>query len=288
MKNRAQTEHIDDPARLVLSLQVVGFYFLTVACVIGAIIHYDMPLYKGEGYRWPTAVMFVVWFLYYVAPLILAVIFGFLFRPFGKSFRNIFFAIFLIEICYSFVVGMLRWEYLQNFKNTKQWKKSDRIRIAKVTPSYFDRNQDGFIEEIRLNVDFNFAWIRPGQYQLQANIFPPALVASFGLKGGGKFEIAKLTAESILTKEFILTARHDRQGGAEQVVDFQVAFSLSRIVAIDQYGKRVLTYARWAPFLRTTDWQGIDKEIHGDVLVIDQRILPDVFSMRAVIASQRD
>lgn len=277
----------DDPSRMILVAQVVSLYFLTVIGVVAAIVYYQVPIYQGEWYAWPTPALFLVWFLYYGVPFVLASIFGFLFRPFSKSFRNIFFAILMIQLFFSFILMTLRWDYLQNFNNKNRWKKSDRITIEKITPRQFDRNQDGYIEEIRLNVVFDFTRLRPSDYLLHAAIVPGGSLSAFVVDGGGAFSITKTGGENKFEREFVVTPRTDLGPLPIGLQNFQLKFLLFRIVAIDEYGKNILALARWSPFLRSTHWDGVDQEIYEDWRPLDNKITPDVFSMRASVLSPK-
>ncbi len=277
----------DDQSRLILAFEIVALYFLIVVGVVGAIVYFNPPLYRGEWYAWPTGLMLLIWFLYYGAPLILASIFGFLFKPFAKSFRNIFFAILIIQLFFSFILMTLRWDYLQNFNNKNRWKKSDRISIEKITPRQFDRNQDGYIEEIRLDVVFDFTRLRPSDYLLHAAIVPGGSVSAFIVDGGGEFSIVKTGGENKFEREFIVAPRTDLGPLPIGLQNFQLKFLLFRIVMIDEYGKNILAFTRWSPFLRSTHWDGSDPEIYEDWRPLDNKITPDVFSMRAPVLPQK-
>ncbi len=282
-----QRSVIDEQARIVLTLRVVTVYFFIVFSVVFSIEYYKASFYRGEWCTWPTGVMLLIWFLYYGVPVVLASIFGFLFRPFAKSFRNIFFAILIIQLFFSFILMMLRWDYLRNFKNKNQWKKSDSIKIEKLTPQFYDRNQDGLIEEIKLNGVFDFAKMRPGEYLLDSATVPGGSLSPFVIDGGGTFTITKTGIENKIIKEFTVIARKDLGAVLDKPQNFQVKFLLFRIVSIDEYGKKVLAAARWAPFLRMTDWEGADKEIYADWLLLDSKTDPQVFSMRAAGISKK-
>ncbi len=209
MKNYSQLSDVDDQSRLTLTARIVSLYSLIVLSVIGAIVYYQAPISLENGRSGSPTVLYFVWFLYYGLPFVLAVIFGCLFRPFRKSFRNILFAIFFMQLLYSFTVSMLRWEYLQNFNNARRWKKSDRIKIMDLTPQQFDRNQDGFIEEVKLNAVFDFTKIRPGEYLLDAAIVSDSSVSPFEIDGGGLFAIEKTGADNMISREFDITVRND-------------------------------------------------------------------------------
>ncbi|MCB9757900.1 MAG: hypothetical protein H6753_05710 [Candidatus Omnitrophica bacterium] len=281
MKNHSQSSDIDDQARLILTARIVSLYCLIVFSVISAIVYYQAPISLENGRSGSPAILYFVWFLYYGLPFVLAVIFGCLFRPFRKSFRNILFAIFFMQLLYSFTVSMLRWEYLQDFNKARGWKKSDRIRIADLTPQQFDRNQDGFIEELKLNVVFDFTKIRPGEYLLDAAIVSDAAVSPFEINGGGLFTIDKTSADNMISREFDITVRADLESAVYVMQTFQVKLLLFRIISIDERGKNVLAFSRWSPFFRSTNWDGSDAEIYADWVLFDKQVLPNIFSLRA-------
>ena len=281
MRNHSQSSGVDDQSRLSLSARIVILYSLIVLGVIGAINYYQEPILSENGRVLLPTILYLVWFLYYGFPFVLAVIFGCFFSPFRKSFRNILFSIFFLQLLYSFMVSMLRWEYLKDFNNIRRWKRSDRIRIADLTPQQFDRNQDGFIEEIRLNAVLDFTKIRPGEYLLDAAIVPDASVSPFEIDGGGLFTIDKTGVDNMIAREFVITVRNDLASASYAMQNFQVKLLLFRIVRIDQRGKKLLAFARWAPFLRSTRWDGSDSEIYADWVLFDKKVLSNVFSIRA-------
>ncbi len=281
MKDPAQRPAIDDQTRIILIARVVGVYFLTVSGVIGVILYNAIPLFDQRSR--PSAFMLVVWFLYYVAPWILAVSFGVMFKPFWKSFRNIFFTILSIQLLYSFTVSMLRWDYRESFSNQFHWKKSDKIKIIKLTPLQFDRDGDGFIEEVKVTADFDFKKIRPGEYLLDGVIVPGASLSPYLIEGGGIFTINKTGEANIISKDFIVTPRKDKSDVSLALQNFQIKFILFRIVHVSERGKKILQYTRWSPFMRETDWDGADKQIYEDWLKLDNQTWPDVFIMRSPV-----
>lgn len=281
MKNHFQSSHVDDQNRLILTARIVILYSLIVISVISVIVYFQTPISLESGHLGSSAILYFVWFLYYGLPFVLAVIFGSFFRPFRKSFRNILFAIFFMHLLYSFTVSMLRWEYLQDFNKTRAWKKSDRIRIADFTPQQFDRNQDGFIEEVKLNAVFDFTKIRPGEYLLDATIVTDAPISPFEIDGGGLFVIDKTGIDNMISRDFVITGRRDLESATYAIHNFQVKLLLFRIISIDERGKTLLAFSRWSPFLRTTRWDGSDEEIYADWVLFDKKVLPNIFSIRA-------
>lgn len=281
MKNHFKSSDVDDQSRLTLTARIVCLYCLIVLSVIGAIVYYQAPISLENGRSGSSAVLYFVWFLYYGLPFVVAVIFGCLFRPFRKSFRNVLFVIFFMQLLYSFTVSMLRWEYLQDFNKIRSWKKSDRIKIMDLTPQQFDRNQDGFIEEVKVKAVFDFTKIRPGEYLLDAAIVSDAAVFPFEIDGGGLFTIDKTGADNMISREFDITVRNDLKSATFEIQNFQVKLLLFRIVSIDERGKKVLAFARWSPFLRSTNWDGSDAEIYADWILYDKKVLPNIFSLRA-------
>ncbi len=273
----------NEQRRIHLVARIVLLYFLILGGVDGAIVHFKPNLYQ-QVFPWrPTLLLFLVWFLYYILPFVLALIFGYIFRPFGKNFRNVYFSIFIIQLFYSFIVGMLRWEYAQAFTDQLQWKKSDRIKIINLASQQFDRDENGFIEEIKVSVEFDFKKIRPGEYLIDAAIVPGASLSPFLVDGGGLFTIAKTGQTNRIKKDFVVTARDNCMNVDCQLQDFQIKILLFRIANVDSYGKKLLLFSRWSPFLRDTNWEGLDKKIYGDWILRDDHLLPEVYSIRTPI-----
>lgn len=272
MKDNQYIQIIDEQGRIYLTARAVVFYFLLVGAVIGTIINAETPLTHD--------IVWIIKFLYYVLPLILAFIFSYLFRPFWKSFRNILFAILIIQFLYSFGVSMMRWDYLQKQSDKNHWKKSDRIKVTKHNAKYFDRNSDGFLDELVLDLTMDFTKIRTGDYLLHGVIVPGASFAPFSIEGGGEFKITERGEKNILVRSFVITPRSDLGRIPYEMKNFQVKLMLFRVLTVDEYGKKLLQFARWSPFLRETNWHGEDKAIYGDWVLLNDVTSPDVYTLR--------
>lgn len=269
----------DEHSRILLTVRITVVYILTVLALLGAVLYYKIPLYGASFYAMPSVTLGLIWVMYYIVPLLLAVVFGLLFRPFGKSFRNIYFAILAAQILFSFIACLFRWEYLLRFETANYWKKSDRIRIEEFKEQHFDKNQDGFIDEIKLNLTLNLTKIRPGNYLLHGVIVPGATMSPFIIEGGGEIKIAQTGPENIFVKVFVIQPRMDLPKARMELQNFQVKFLLFRIATVDQYGQNLLMYTRWSPFFRVTGWDGSDREIYGDWHLLDTLVRPEIFTM---------
>ncbi|MCB9771342.1 MAG: hypothetical protein H6754_02170 [Candidatus Omnitrophica bacterium] len=272
MKENHYIQTIDEQGRIYLTARAVVFYFLLVGAVIGTIITSKTPLTND--------IVWIIKILYYVLPLILALIFAYLFRPFWKSFRNILFTILVVQFLYSFCVNMMRWDYLQKQSDKNHWKKSDRIKVIKHNAKYFDRNSDGFLDELVLDLTMDFTKIRTGDYLLHGVVVPGASLSPFSIDGGGEFKITERGAKNILARSFVITPRSDLGRIPYEMKNFQVKLMLFRVLSVDEYGHKLLQFARWAPFLRKTNWQGEDKAIYGDWVLLHDVTSPDVFTLR--------
>lgn len=285
MKSHLRKTDVDRQARVLLTAGILVIYIITVIAVALAIDHFNPSLYNGEFYTFPNVLMLSVWFLYYVAPVILAVIFGLVFRPFWPSFRNLLLAILTVQLLVSFTFAMMHWEYLQKFQKQNRWKRNDRLRLVELAPKQYDLNEDGFLDQITVSPIFDFTKIHPGEYVLHAAIVPGGGFSPFLIDGGGTFKIVTRgpRAENKITKDFTIKPRSDRGTDVTtwEEKTFQIKFMLFRVATVDEKGKKLLRLTRWSPFLRTTDWEGGDPKITGDMILLDTLTTTEAFTLRA-------
>ena len=285
MKNKTDYPlEIDEQARIFLITRLVIVYVATIVAVAWGTFYYKLALYAGNYMRWPTPWLWTIWFLYYVLPFVLAIVYGLTFRPFWRSFRNFWTTIIVIQLLYSFGASVLRWDYVQKVQHKGRWSRNDVIKIKNFASKYFDRNQDGLKEELRVRAVFDLTQMRPGEYVLDASFVAEegkGGVEWLRLEGGETVKFAMREDKNIFQEEFVI-APLQGVGPTYEDVNFRIRFILSRIVTVDEQGLRLLQFTRWSPFLRKTDWEGADPELYGDWIVLGRFIQPDVFTLRAL------
>lgn len=283
METDVRTTNVDQQARVFLAANILVIYVLTVVASALAIDHFQAPLFTGDLDKTPNILMLSIWFLYYAAPLILASIFGILFRPFWPSFRNLLVAILTIQFLFSFTVCMLRWDYLRKFNANNLWRKNDKIKVLDLDPKHYDLNEDGFLDQIKLSPVFDFTKIRPSEYVMDAALVPSGGSSPFTIDGGGAFVVSERGDKNKITKDFVIKPRTDHGTAVHlyQDASFQVKFLLFRVVTIDKKGKKLLGFTRWSPYLRSTTWQGSDPQIFADMILLNNKTTTEKFTLPA-------
>jgi hypothetical protein len=281
MTNFVRTDDIHRQARVFLAANILVIYTLTVVAVAVAIDHFNPSLFNGEINKSPNILILTVWFLYYIVPVLLAIIFGLLFRPFWRSFRNLIFAFLTLQCLVSFTLCMVRWDYVKKFQDDNRWRKNDKIRIIELDPKYYDVNEDGFLDQLTVSPVFDFTRIRAKDYLLHVALVPSD--GPFTIDGGGPFTITEKGEKNKITREFVVKPRTDLGTDVSLYVptNFKIKFILFHVVTVDDKGKKLLRYTRWSPYLRETNWEGEDPVIYGDWILLDTFTTKEIFTIPA-------
>ncbi len=283
-KHSVDPHEIDEQARIYLIARLVVVYFVTIAAVAWGTVYYQLPLYKGDFLRWPTPWLWTIWFLYYVLPFVLAIVYGLTFRPFWRGFRNLWVTIIVVQLLFSFGANAFRMDYLQKILRKARWSHGDDIKIKNFIFKYFDRNQDGLKEELRVRAVFDLTQLRPGEYLLDASLINDegkAGVEWLSLQGGETVKLAMREDKNVFQEEFVISPIQGVAPTYEEI-NFRIRLILSRIINVDEYGLRLFQFTRWSPFLRKTDWEGNDPEVYGDWIVLGRFTQPNVFTLRVL------
>jgi len=242
---------------------VTGVYFVTVILYIFCLLSLDPILIDVKTK--PTAPLIGLICLYYVLPIILAFVFGTLFRPFWRNFRNVLFPIFFIALLYSFIVFMLRNIYSDPRREDRQQASLANLRISSVQHDFLDENSDQRTDKVELTFRFDLTDFPPGRYYIRG--FLESTSSTAVEQKIGEF-IVPFTSDSSKSGVGHFTFDLPSMTGIRQPQEYGVNIQLLRVKEITTKEQRILAWARWAPFFRTTSWDGHDPEINADLVLL--------------------
>jgi len=259
-------------SRIPLIILVISIYYMMVLFYVLCLISFDPILI--DSLRSPTPPLIILLGLYYILPVILAVLFGGLFRPFWRNLRNILFPIFYIALLYSFGVFMLRSRYVE-----PRWRDIRQAMLAHFQVetgghTKLDENGDGLPEIIEINCHFRLNDFPPGQYQVSAYVESSGPEAIY--RQIGQFTVLLIDEKSKaglghFTFECPPGSAHDGRK------EYDLHIQLHRLMDLSDQERQVLALARWAPFFRTTFWDGCDSELNAEPVLLDTASQVDSF-----------
>ena len=235
-------------------------------------IRSGVPLTDGIGPRGSRLWLDLILIYYYVLPPVLAVILGMMFRPFWPNFRNFLVTIFVIHGLYSFVVSVIRHQYLMQRQAEFDSGQSTDIQLKSVRHELTDRNGDGVLNELNIYADIDLAQLQPGRYDMKAVL----------VKGDNPVLHGELTAPA-----FDVVAGSSGNMAVHFVSDFEainpsyrqtvfdVDFQLNKEPIADYQLEKILAFSRWAPFFRETAWNGSDPQFRDASRTIAEWVSAD-------------
>jgi hypothetical protein len=257
-------------------IQVVFVYYVILIGFVWLTVRVDAPLYQGAWVRFPSPWLWTLWALYYIIPFFLALLFGILFRPFWLSLRNVLVTIFIIHGLYSVVMFGIRYHYLQKYEADVHATRLLRLDNFQVSHDMSSPGSDGLIHRITFLGTFDLSQYPHGQYTIFTEITQNGNLVPGGDLGAYDFILKEGSPRDVR----VLFESHpqdyqDHFGRG----NFEVNAGIQRIFSVDEDGKKILAFTRWAPLIRYTSWDGRDPEIYDDVLDIDYITGVDRFSL---------
>ncbi len=255
-----------------MGIWILGVYVLTVAGLAAATqwaggTGIDDPiLWRGASWR------DVLVFFYYGLPVLLALIFGLLFRPFWPHFRNLIVAVFVVQMFYSLGVYGVRWRYVDRRRRAESALKGRlRLKILSTRHRLLDRDADGLVDKIEIFVHAAMRGFPPGRYQVYAEVSQKGMTLPRGRIGA-----VSLTLRDGGPRDFKMRFTCDPRPWAAYYAGgaFSVGLGVLQAVPVGEDGERIVAWSRWSPFLRTTSWTGKDPEIRDRVVTL--AVLPEV------------
>ena len=262
------------PSRFPLVVIVVSGYWATVIGFILLIANKSLPFYQSGQTGRPTVYLLTLWVLFYVVPVGLAFFFGLLFRPFWKNFRNVLFPIFYIAVLFSFIVAMLRNYYAEELLQQTRQARLARIEIESFRHTLSDEDYDGIAEAAEFKTRYHMPDFPVGQYRLMARVSRDKSKPEMKKIGSFEFPVTKKTRHNFVGNFKFVSDAHTTQV-------YDVHLELHWLWLFDHPAKTVLNLTRWAPFFRTTDWEGRDSFIEGEFIVLDSAPFIDSVTLPA-------
>lgn len=275
-KPRITPEPARKPSRFILKSYILLIYFTTVLMFISTIVIRESPLCSPRDALLPPYYLFAIHPLYYIFPIVLALIFGVLFPPFLKNFRDILFPIFYIAIIYSFTTYMFRSFYAEERSGEVMRGQYAKIEINNFSHAFSVNKKDGTVDTVDFTARFAMAGFPPGDYRLTVLLTDYAETpASIEI---GTFNFPVNAEEGRIYVGHFKFVPPKQSSGPEKA-EYDVGMILQRSLPVDEYGKKVLAFTRWSPFFRTTNWNGADPEIKDEIVTLDVLKYVDYFSL---------
>ena len=268
--------HLPQPrVHRLLTFQIIGIYYVTLfGLLFWAVDGWGglVTLSSLAGSR-----IFVIQLYYYVIPLALAAIFGFLFRPFWAHFRNLLLGILILQAAYSFVVYCLRYNYVQVKRTQLQQSRLQKMNALAFRHRFLDKNHDGLVDAVQFAGYVELPGFQPGEYFVRPVLTQKAKrVTTAKFSGNEKLIIAEQSPAP-----FFIRFEVNPQDFADLLgqADFELNLALQKSLSLDSQGRKLLVLAQWSPYLRTTSWIGEDLDVQDMIADVDYVARVDAFSL---------
>ncbi|MFA5260361.1 MAG: hypothetical protein WC450_03945, partial [Candidatus Omnitrophota bacterium] len=156
-------------SRIPLAGRIVMVYYLVLVSLVVLTIQSGQPLHFKRD-EVPVGWLDVIKFTYYVLPVLLAVIYGAIFRPFWAKFRDLLVIILVIHGAYSVFVYSCRVAYFERLKNETFKLRLAEYSLYGVQHRMLDTTKDGLIDRVEFRAKLDAAEFPPGQYVIYAKI----------------------------------------------------------------------------------------------------------------------
>ncbi|MCR4336739.1 MAG: hypothetical protein NUV91_02895 [Candidatus Omnitrophica bacterium] len=248
----------------LLLIEIVAIYFLCLAGAAYLVVHFQTPLYDSSGH--PTLLIYIFEAYYYVIPLILALLFGFLFRPFWENSRNLLFIIVSFHLFYSATVIMYRSPHVDARYEELHRSRLAMLQVREVKHLLFDEDKDGFIERVAFRALVDVSEFPRGKYTIYMTLAQRGQPLPDGEIGFYEFEIAPDTQ-----KLFYVKFATDPQKFADYFErgDLEVNLGIEKTLTITEKAAQVLKFSRWTWFPRLTRWDGQDLDLNEGYVELD-------------------
>lgn len=260
-------------SRIPLAGRIVIVYYLVLVSLVMLTLQSGQPLHFNRD-EVPVAWLDVIKFAYYVLPVLLAVIYGIIFRPFWAKFRDLLVIILVIHGTYSVFVYSCRVLYFERLKNETFKLRLAEYSLYGVQHRMLDTTKDGLIDRVEFRAKLDAAEFPPGQYIVYAKITQRGQEFSDGIIGRFPFQIFPTQQKPFMIQFAVnpqLFESYYESG------HFDLNLGLQRVVGVDDAGHWLLAMSRWSPFIRFTSWDGEDPAVQNAVLDLDYREKLDAF-----------
>ena len=227
-------------AKIPLAGRIVMVYYLILVSLVVLTIQSGQPLdFKRDGV--PFSWVDVIKFTYYVLPLLLAVFYGIIFRPFWPRFRDLLVLILVIHGVYSIFVYSCRVAYFERLKNETFKLRLAEYSLYRVQHRMLDTTKDGLIDRVEFRAKLDAADFPPGNYIVYAKVtqrgqeFPDSLVGRF------PFQIFPTKQKPF---QISFAANPQLFESYYESGHFDLNLGLQRVVGVDEAGHWLLALSR--------------------------------------------
>jgi len=260
----------DAPDRLRFGalLLVLGLYLVALVALVAVTLAFEIPLSEGEGFLvFPSPWSLFIGFVYYLAPPLIALGFGWRRRPFARHALALWLAILLVQGGYSLAVTLMHARLVAGWDADRQASTAAIHDLAAAGHQLHDDDGDGLIDRIALDGRVRTRGLPPGDYQVAAILTeaPPGRRRRFA--GPMNFpRSASASGPLDLAFALDLSAPGLEELAAAGPMAFHVEVTKSR--RPDDRAQTILTLCAWAPFPCPTARSGQDAAIRDEVLTL--------------------
>jgi len=263
-------------ARYRLAFQVVAVYYIMLTTLIILTAHFKIPLHHDAMATSATFWLKLLIMFYYAMPVVLAMIFAFLFRPVWPHFRNIVLIIFIVHGALSLGSYAVRQQYLADLRdNLHQCQLAD-LKINVVRHRLGDRDRDGLIDKAEVFAEIDAGDFPDGNYGISAWLTQHQKRLPESFLGVVKFSVRDGKAK-IFQLHYEFNPQRFNAYFARGPLD--IGLSMHRYVRVDRKARKVLSLTRWSPFLRATTWDGRDPQIIDHLINLQEFPKVDSFEL---------
>lgn len=249
-------------------------YFVVLAFLIALTLIFDIRLYSGEGFfRFPSPWLLFLWAIYYIAPFVVAIIFGFRARPFWRNFILLAISIFALHFLYSVVVSIPRVLYAQQWQKDIQQSQARTFKVNSFEHQFSDDNKDGLTDKIILSGALDVSSLTNGKYILYANLSKDGQPIPGGGLGTSDFSVTN--SKDLYSPTFEINPINFK----DFTGNLDVNLELRRDVSPSEYGKALIFLCRWAAFFCPTSKEGYDPVIYHDLFPVQEIKSAHTFSL---------
>ena len=254
-------------------LLVLGLYFVALVALVSITIALEIPLSAGEGFLvFPSAWGLFLGFAYYLAPILIALGFGWRLRPFARHALALWLAILLVQGVASATVIALRAGLVAAWDADARASTAAILDLAEAGHELHDDDGDGLIDRVALDGRVRTQGLPPGDYQITAILTeaPPGQLRRS--VGPMKFPRSSRAASSgasgplDLTFAFDLDAVGLRELAAAGPMTLQVEIAKWRRPG--ETAQTILTLCAWVPFGCPTSHSGSDPALRDEILIL--------------------
>jgi len=275
MAKKKQKQNGPPPKPLTALITLV--YVLIAVGVVLIMLLFKAPLLAGDSWlRWPSIWLWIVYGVYYALPVLLAVVYGAVMRPFWTRFRDLIVSILLVQLVYSVGIHVWREVYLHRRNEQAYQTKVAEPFVYEAKHGFVDQDKDGVIEKIKCRVKIDMDEYPDGAYTVNAHLSQVDRQLSRRVIGAGDAVLREGGG-----RDQTLIYQFDPRTHAPyfQAGPFFLGIEINRVFQEDREARWLTALGRWSPFFRSTRWDGTDGDIDYQLIPVADIDRIDSFSL---------